>query len=416
MIILRWPLIHFQSVVQRLAAGDRNVFVTTRRSLRKGVRLVRPWSSDDDPRDGGSAIEVRLSEPAALVSAGLVVRTEGMLILGSGEFAGRFRGAMPGTGSAEPIARIDLVGAGLHRVQSGQESNDKTVSASSRLRWSRTIGALGGEAVWERLTRLHVGVVGCGRSGSLLAADLARLGVRRLTLIDPDILEMSNLGEMELARLEDVGQPKARVLATRLRAWDQDMDPLPVEASIGDRAGRRLASDCDVLVCGVDNDSARLLTALTASREHLVHLDVGASIRFPGSEARTDEPGPRSMGADVRLIVPGDGCILCRGGSLARYAQAVEESIYGREPRPRDADAWRSERAGSLASLNHVAAGIGVQMLLDLVAERITGTTWAQIEADDMGRFSIEHPIVERARDDRCPVCSRAGLGSDDLG
>jgi hypothetical protein len=39
---------------------------------------------------------------------------------------------------------------------------------------------------------------------------------------------------------------------------------------------------------------------------------------------------PRAMGADVRLVIPGDGCLLYRGGNLADYAGVLEPSASRR--------------------------------------------------------------------------------------
>jgi len=52
----------------------------------------------------------------------------------------------------------------------------------------RTVGALT-RANYERASRLKVGVIGCGRSGSLLTRDLARFGIRQLVVVDPDRVE-----------------------------------------------------------------------------------------------------------------------------------------------------------------------------------------------------------------------------------
>jgi hypothetical protein len=55
-------------------------------------------------------------------------------------------------------------------------------------------------------------------------------------------------------------------------------------------------------------------------------------------------------------------------------------------------------------------------MLLDLVAERVTSSTWAQIEFDDRGRLAVRYPAAEGASyPSTCPLCARAGLGDGGL-
>src|SRR5262249_18539785 len=127
-------------------------------------------------------------------------------------------------GVLRPLDGIVLVGSGMYRIMAHGEGH-RGSSLRSRVLplhllsgpWSRTIGALGGEDVWHRLVRLRVGVVGCSRSGSLAAIALARLGIRDLTLIDPDIVEAHHLGEMEAVSESDIGRPKALAVANHVR-------------------------------------------------------------------------------------------------------------------------------------------------------------------------------------------------------
>jgi molybdopterin/thiamine biosynthesis adenylyltransferase len=285
-------------------------------------------------------------------------------------------------------------------------------------RWSRTIGALGGLDVWRRLTELRVGIVGCGRSGSVAAAMLARLGIRRLVLIDPDKIEPHNLGEMDLVSAGDLGRAKAQAVASGLKRMltGDEADVATIVASLTHSGSLQAARDCDVLFCCADDDAARLACALIATLDHKVLLDVGTGVRFENPERIAPSPS-RVMGADVRLIVPGDGCLLCRGG-LTRLARALDDLCYPIRPRPPspDDEDWRRERAGSLTSLNHMAVAMGIQMLQDLVAERIRSSTWAQLEFDRGGRMAVGYPEAARAAGEMsCSLCAKAGLGDEGL-
>lgn len=67
----------------------------------------------------------------------------------------------------------------------------------------------------QRLRDKHVVLVGVGSLGSQVAYLLARAGVGRLTLIDPDTLEAANLGRHVLG-FDDLGRFKAQALRDRL--------------------------------------------------------------------------------------------------------------------------------------------------------------------------------------------------------
>src|SRR5579863_171502 len=82
--------------------------------------------------------------------------------------------------------------------------------------FDRNVRALGG-AVQRTLGDLCVGVVGCGGTGSAVAEQLVRLGVRNLILFDPDELSASNVTRVYGSTATDVGKSKVDTLAAHLK-------------------------------------------------------------------------------------------------------------------------------------------------------------------------------------------------------
>ena len=70
--------------------------------------------------------------------------------------------------------------------------------------------------IQQRLATAQVMVVGAGALGNEALKNLALLGVRRMVVVDFDVIEASNLGRSVLYRAEDVGQPKVQVAASRV--------------------------------------------------------------------------------------------------------------------------------------------------------------------------------------------------------
>lgn len=64
----------------------------------------------------------------------------------------------------------------------------------------------------------HVVIVGAGGLGCPALWELARAGVGRMTVVDYDVVELSNLNRQVLYRTEDIGRPKAECAAARLNA------------------------------------------------------------------------------------------------------------------------------------------------------------------------------------------------------
>jgi hypothetical protein len=163
----------------------------------------------------------------------------------------------------------------------------------------------------------------------------------------------------------------------------------------------------DILITTPDDDAARLAAAWMAALFLKPHLDLGVGIWAEDSRRR--------MGADVRLVWPGR-CLLCAGGLRAEVeARAVLLSAEAEEQarlHPRD---WREGRAGSLASLNAVAAGVAARVIEDFVAGRwVENGAWTRLEFGREGQLRVHHLRVSPPGIPGC-CCRFAGLGEDGL-
>lgn len=78
------------------------------------------------------------------------------------------------------------------------------------------------EAVLDNWRRAKVLVIGLGGVGGTAALSLARSGVGRLTLIDFDVVEESNINRQAVATMQTLGQQKTAVLAAQIAAINPD--------------------------------------------------------------------------------------------------------------------------------------------------------------------------------------------------
>ena len=113
---------------------------------------------------------------------------------------------------------------------------------------------------WDqrKLATSHVLVVGSGALGNEVLKNLALVGIGRITLIDFDTIQHSNLSRSVLFRSEDAGQAKALVAARVVREMNPDCRIDPIVGDVTTDIGLGLVRDCDVIVCCVDNREARL--------------------------------------------------------------------------------------------------------------------------------------------------------------
>nr|WP_042180103.1 ThiF family adenylyltransferase [Kibdelosporangium sp. MJ126-NF4]CEL14207.1 Molybdopterin biosynthesis protein MoeB [Kibdelosporangium sp. MJ126-NF4]CTQ88575.1 Molybdopterin biosynthesis protein MoeB [Kibdelosporangium sp. MJ126-NF4] len=76
----------------------------------------------------------------------------------------------------------------------------------------------------ETLRDTVVGVAGCGGSGGAVAVRLARMGVRKLKVADPELFEVSNIHRQTGASMDTVGRSKAAVVADLAFALSRDIE------------------------------------------------------------------------------------------------------------------------------------------------------------------------------------------------
>jgi molybdopterin/thiamine biosynthesis adenylyltransferase len=117
-----------------------------------------------------------------------------------------------------------------------------------------------GEAGQEKLRRARVLVIGAGGLGSPLALYLAAAGVGRLTVVDFDVVDDSNLQRQVLYTTAQVGQPKADAAAERLRALNPHVEVVPVRERLTAANALALFRSHDVIADGADNFATRYLS------------------------------------------------------------------------------------------------------------------------------------------------------------
>ena len=116
---------------------------------------------------------------------------------------------------------------------------------------------LGGDAM-ETLRASHVAVFGLGGVGSWCAEALARAGVGRLTLIDRDTVGLSNTNRQLCALGSTIGQPKAEVMALRIRDINPNIAVTAVTGHYEASERQRFFADYDYVVDAIDLVSCKV--------------------------------------------------------------------------------------------------------------------------------------------------------------
>jgi molybdopterin-synthase adenylyltransferase len=222
---------------------------------------------------------------------------------------------------AQPLQAVLL--GDLRRVipataRRGAVAHDPALSAVH----DRQVRAFG-QAFQRRLGELRVGIVGLGGLGSALAAHLGRLGVRDWVLVDPDVVELTNLNRLVNATVTDAQgeRPKVYVARSSVRQSNPNASVRALQTDVFDPEAQRALKACDLLVVATDNHASRMAANRLAVQYLIPLLHAGFHI---GVDALPPSPSPAGQGKDGATAVTdvsgefaipdlGRWCLQCAG-------------------------------------------------------------------------------------------------------
>ena len=240
-------------------------------------------------------------------------------------------------------------------------------------------------------------VVGCGALGTVVCEQLVRAGVGTVTVVDRDVVELSNLQRQTLFTERDAERrvPKAEAAKSRLAAVNGSVT---VRAFVDDlHAGNalRYASECDLVVDCLDNFESRYILNDCAVRL-AIPLVYGGAV------------GMRGMAAAILPAARADGS----AGQGATAARAVHWSDSRATPclrclapdPPAPGEVETCESAGVLAAAAGIAASLEAALAIRLLAGAPDEVP-ANLVRFDLARFEFHHASILGARDPSCPCC-----------
>lgn len=136
----------------------------------------------------------------------------------------------------------------------------------------------------RRLKSARVALVGAGAIGSAALPALAAAGIGRLTIIDDDLIELSNLHRQLIYREDQVGKAKAETAARFSKALNSHVEVMAVDRRITDDNAQSLLADHDMVLDGSDNFATRL-TVNQACVAQEIPLISAAAAQFQGQIA-----------------------------------------------------------------------------------------------------------------------------------
>ena len=226
----------------------------------------------------------------------------------------------------------------------------------------------------RRIREARVLLVGCGALGSCLAEMMVRAGVARLTLVDRDYVEESNLQRQSLFVEQDAaeGLPKAVAAERVLRRINSEVEVRGLVADFGGDEAAALVRDADLVLDGTDNFETRFLINDLCVRENVPWV-YGACV------------GSYGLALAIRPHVT--PCLRCVLSEL-----------------PAPGTSPTCDTAGVVAPIVHVIAGVQGAEALKLLAAHEDALFPGMVSVDLwQGQFDV---LDFAGRAPSCPACT----------
>ncbi|HWZ84107.1 MAG TPA: ThiF family adenylyltransferase [Terriglobales bacterium] len=191
-----------------------------------------------------------------------------------------------------------------------------------------------------------VAIVGLGGGGSHIAQQLAHLGVGSFFLIDPDLVEESNLNRLIGGTVEDATKKTLKTLvASRLV---RGINPLAQVVCLDGKwqEFHQILRGSDIIFGCLDTYRDRYELEITARRYLLPYIDIGMDVH--------EVEGRFSVSGQVILSMPGSLCMRCLG--------FLREDLLAREAENYAAAGGRPQVVWANGALASAAVGVFTQL------------------------------------------------------
>lgn len=218
------------------------------------------------------------------------------------------------------------------------------------------------------LLAANIAIVGAGGLGGPAGLYLAAAGVGRITLIDDDVVSLSNLQRQVQFETGDVEDAKVEAFAARLQAINPDVAVTPIQTRLTDENAADILVGHDLILDGTDNFAVRF--AINAAAIALgIPLVSGAVGRFDAQVGIFAKPGP---------------CYRCLVPDMPPQEETCAE-------------------VGVLGALTGIAGSVMAMETIKWITgagEPLRGRLWVY------DGLTAESRTVKISRDPACPACS----------
>lgn len=152
--------------------------------------------------------------------------------------------------------------------------------------WQERAELLFKEEGIKRLKSANILVVGLGGVGSFAAEFLVRAGIGRITIVDGDTVDITNINRQLPALHSTVGKPKVEIVASRLLDINPELNLTKVEEFLSpERATEIITTDFDYVLDCIDSVTPKVSLIIAAKRKKVKVVScLGAGGKYDSSK------------------------------------------------------------------------------------------------------------------------------------
>lgn len=183
-----------------------------------------------------------------------------------------------------------------------------------------------GPATTAMVGQLTVGVVGCSGTGSPVVEQLARLGFKKIVLVDPDKIEVKNLNRILNSKMRDAvkGRFKVDVLKEAIESMGLGTEVEALPFNLFDSRVINSITGCDVLFGCMDTVDGRQLLNTISTFYLIPYFDLGVKLVADG------RGGIEQVWATVHYLQPGRSSLMTRG--VYTHEDVAAASLFRQDP------------------------------------------------------------------------------------
>lgn len=145
----------------------------------------------------------------------------------------------------------------------------------------------------DKLKNSHVLVVGMGGVGSFAAEFIARAGVGKMTIVDGDVVDITNINRQLPALHSTVGKPKVDIVGDRLMDINPKLELIKLKEFLSpERAYELVTKEYDYVMDCIDSITPKLNLIMSAKRQKVkIISNMGAGGKFEAAKVKVADIG-----------------------------------------------------------------------------------------------------------------------------